>query len=444
MIYNVQDYGAIGDGSHNDSSAIQAAIDACFANGGGRVVLSNDHIYRSGTIILRSNVDFHIEQRAVLKASDNIKDFDIFSKDSASSHEIKVPTYENCEYQGCPTLFFLYAKDEDNISLSGEGTIDGNEEIFYGEITPWHIDGSFYPRVPLMFFEHVKGLNIRDLTLCKSAFWTVHPIGCENVTIDNLFINNNLRLANCDGIDPDHCKDVSIKNCRIISADDCIVFKNTHYGSYYGPCENITVDNCYLTSTSAAIKFGTESEDVFRNITISNCEISNSNRGISIQLRDSGSVEDVHFENINIDCHMFSQEHWWGDGEPIALTAVARKSDTHVGRIRNISFNNITCNCENGIMIYGDKATNINNISFSDLHMLLISKTGEIRSSRDLRPCEETPSVASHPLCFYAHHAGNISVKNFIIDAQESLADTFKPYVEIEGCNSTYIDWKLK
>nr|MCR4750235.1 glycoside hydrolase family 28 protein [Lachnospiraceae bacterium] len=405
MIYNVQDYGAVGDGSHNDSLAIQAAIDACFSNGGGRVVLSNDHIYRSGTIILRSNVDFHIEQRAVLKASDDIKDFDMFSKDSATSHEIKVPTYENCEYMGCPSLFFLYAKDEDNITLSGKGTIDGNEEIFYGEITPWHIDGSFYPRVPLMFFEHVKGLNIRDLTLCKSAFWTVHPIGCENVSIDNLFINNNLRLANCDGIDPDHCKDVTISNCRIISADDCIVFKNTNYGSSYGPCENIKVNNCYLTSTSAAIKFGTESEDVFKNITVCNCEITDSNRGISIQLRDNGSVEDVNFENINIDCHMFSQEHWWGDGEPIALSAVARKRDTRVGSIRNISFKNINCNCENGIMIYGGNAGNISNISFEDIHMLLTSKTGEIRTSRDLRPCEETPNVSSKPLCFYAHNA---------------------------------------
>lgn len=444
MIYNVQDYGAIGDGKHNDSFAIQAAVDACFSAGGGRVVLSGERIYRSGTIILRSNVDFHIEQGSVLKASDDIKDFDAFSKDSVSSHAIKVPTYENCEYQGCPTLFFLYAKDENNITLSGQGTIDGNEEIFYGEITPWHIDGSFYPRVPLMFFEHVEGLNISDLTLCRSAFWTVHPIGCKDVTIDNLFINNNLRLANCDGIDPDHCKNVSIKNCRIISADDCIVFKNTHYGSSYGPCENITVDNCYLTSTSAAIKFGTESEDVFRNIRISNCEISESNRGISMQLRDNGSIEDVHFENIKIDCHFFSQEHWWGDGEPIALTAVGRKCDTRVGSIKNISFKNISCNCENGIMIYGDKAINISNISFDSLHMTLTPKTGEIRTTRDLRPCEETPSVASHPSCFYARHAGNISVKNFDLDIEYSLEDRFKPFVEIEGCPSAYIDWKLR
>ena len=327
MIYNVLDYGAIGDGFHNDSSNIQAAIDACFEAGGGRVLLPKDHTYRSGTIFLKSNVDFHVEEGATLRASDTINDFDAFSNHT-TTQEIKVPTYENCEYEGCPTLFFLYAKDASNVTISGTGSIDGNEEIFYGEVTDWHIDGSFYPRVPLMFLEHIDGLHIKDITLCKSAFWTIHPIGCTNVNISNVFINNNLKLANCDGIDPDHCKNVKITNCRIISADDCIVFKNTHFGKEYGSCENITVDNCQLMSTSAAIKFGTESEDTFRNIYISNCTISNSNRGISLQLRDNGTIEDVHFKNISIDCRMFSQEHWWGDGEPIAITAVKRKNDT--------------------------------------------------------------------------------------------------------------------
>ena len=115
MIYYVLDFGAVGDGLHNDSTSIQAAIDACCDAGGGRVVLSKDHIFRSGTIILKSNVDFHIEEGATLLASDYIKDFGIFSDDSDFSQKIKVPTYENCEYIGRPSLFFLYAKDGSNI-----------------------------------------------------------------------------------------------------------------------------------------------------------------------------------------------------------------------------------------------------------------------------------------------------------------------------------------
>ena len=443
MIYNVLDFGAIGDGFHNDTSCIQAAIDACFEAGGGRVLLSKDHIYRSGTIFLKSNVDFHVEEGATLRASDTINDFDAFSNHT-TTQEITVPTYENCEYEGCPTLFFLYAKDATNVTISGKGIIDGNEEIFYGEVTDWHIDGSFYPRVPLMFLEHIDGLHIKDITLCKSAFWTIHPIGCTNVNISNVFINNNLKLANCDGIDPDHCKNVKITNCRIISADDCIVFKNTHFGRMYGSCENITVDNCQLISTSAAIKFGTESEDIFRNINISNCTISNSNRGISLQLRDNGTIEDVHFKNISIDCRMFSQEHWWGDGEPIAITAVKRKNDTIIGSINNVSFENIKCISENGIMIYGDSSNNINNITFNDLSIEIKKKTGKTRNTRDLRPCEESPIVEAQPSCFYAHNADNITITSFVLDIETDMAEHFKSFVTTDRCTSTNINWKLK
>ncbi len=443
MIYYVLDFGAIGDGSHSDTAAIQAAIDACHKAGGGRVVLSKDHIFRSGTIFLKSNVDFHIEEGATLLASDVIKDFDAFSS-TLTSPEISVPTYENCEYQGCPSMFFIYAKDETNVTVSGKGIIDGNEEIFYGKITSWHIDGSFYPRVPLMFFEHIDGLTVQDVTLRRSAFWTVHPIGCSNVNINNLFIDNNLKLANCDGIDPDHCKNVRITNCRIKSADDCIVFKNTHYGKAYGPCENILVDNCNLTSTSAAIKFGTESEDDFRNITICNCCITDSNRGISLQLRDNGNIENVSFENISIDCRMFSQEHWWGDGEPIAVTAVKRKSDTAIGFIRNVTFNNVSCVCENGIMIYGDPSVNINRISFKNLHMKLRNKTGDIRTTRDLRPCDESPTVPASPSCFYVRHAGDINADPFCLEIDSDLAEQFTPFIDTDGCHSTNINTVLK
>lgn len=442
MIYNVLDFGAVGDGLQNDSTSIQAAIDACCDAGGGRVVLSKDHIFRSGTIILKSNVDFHIEEGATLLASDYIKDFGIFSDDSDFSQKIKVPTYENCEYIGRPSLFFLYAKDGSNITVSGKGTIDGNEEIFYGEITKWHIDGSFYPRVPLMFFENIDGLTIKDVTLCKSAFWTVHPIGCSNVTVSDIVINNNLRLANCDGIDPDHCKNVRISNCRITSADDCIVFKNTHYGMAYGPCENIIVEGCTLISTSAAIKFGTESEDAFRNITVKNCRIEKSNRGISLQLRDNGSIENIHFENISIECRLFSQEHWWGDGEPIAITAVKRNKDTAVGCARDISFDNISCECENGILVYGDSSINIDGISFNNLKMHIKNKTNERRYTKDLRPCDETPTVSADPSCFYACHAGNISIKEFEIRIDPDMSEYFKPFVVINDCPKAIIDWK--
>ena len=175
------------------------------------------------------------------------------------------------------------------------------------------------------------------------------------MVIDGISIYNNLKMANCDGIDPDHCKNVAISNCRIICADDCIVFKNTAAYEKYGACENITVSNCSLTSTSAAIKFGTESESLFKDILITNCNISASNRGIALMLRDKGSIENVVFSNINIDTRLFSPEFYWGKAEPVYVTARRRKEDTKTGHIRNVTFENINCSSENGIVICGEK-----------------------------------------------------------------------------------------
>lgn len=109
-----------------------------------------------------------------------------------------------------------------------------------------------------------------------------------------------------------------------------------------------------MISTSAAIKFGTESEAPFRNISVTNCSIQRTNRAISLQLRDKGCIENVTFSNLNIDTRLFSKVHWWGEAEPITITAVKRNAQTNVGYIRNVRFQNINCVGENGILIYGD------------------------------------------------------------------------------------------
>lgn len=438
MIYNVHEFGAVGDGIHNDAPAIQAAIDACSSNGGGRVVLSSNHIYKAGAIVLRSYVELHLEMGAVLKASDCLEDFNLFGAQSSAPEGISVPTYENCDYTGSPTLYFLYAKDCEYVAITGFGKIDGSHEQFFGTVTKWHIDGSFYPRVPLLFLEHVSHLTLQQVTLTNSGFWTTHLIGCEDVLIDGLRILNDLRLANCDGIDPDHCKNVRISNCHIESADDCIVFKNTAHNMKYGPCENIVVSNCTLISTSAAIKFGSESEAPFRNITVSNCTISRTNRGISLMLRDGGSIENVIFSNIHIETRMFSKMHWWGEAEPIAITAVRRNPKTKVGHIKNLTFSNIYCRGENGILIYGEDSMNISDIYFDHVNVSIEKKTDWPKNFHDLRPCEERGIFEGNLCTIYARNASNIHFRGFCSEVSEEMRQYMAEGKEfdIDQCDS--------
>lgn len=436
MIFNVHDYGAVGDGSHNDTPAIQAAIDACSRAGGGQVLLAGGHTYRCGSLVLHSYVNLHLEMGAVLKGSDRLEDYNLFGTRNVDLAKISVPTYENCEYSGGPFLFFIYAKDCEYVSITGEGKIDGNEGIFYGNVTPWHIDGSFYPRTPLLFLEHIQHLTLHQVTLTGSAFWTTHLVGCEDVLIDGIRILNNLKLANCDGIDPDHCKNVRIVNCHIESADDCIVFKNTADSMKYGPCENILVSNCTLTSTSAAIKFGTESEALFRNITVQNCMISRSNRGISMQLRDKGSIENVIFSNLQIDTRLFSPDHWWGKAEPVAITAMKRKEETQLGHIRNVTFENINCNGENGILIYGEGEENISDIYLKNVSVHLTQKTDWPKGTLDLRPCVGDGRFPGSTHGLRVHNASNVELSRFRVTVDENMKAFLGETYEITDCQN--------
>lgn len=412
MQYNVLSFGAVGDGVTMDTAAIQAAIDACHKNGGGRVVFPGGHTFRSGALVLRSNLELHLEMGAVLMGSDHLADYRLFGGGSDEPEKRAVPSYVNCEYAGAPTHYFLYAKDCENLAITGLGVIDGNERIFYGEVTKWHIEGLFYPRAPLLFIENAQHLTLRDVTLRRSAFWTVHLVGCRDVLISGIRILNNLRMANCDGIDPDHCQNVRIEGCHIECADDCIVFKNTAAAMQYGPCENIVVSNCTLTSTSAAIKFGSESEALFRNILIENCVISHSNRGISLQLRDPGSIENVVFQNIAISTRLFKKECFWGQAEPIAITVLRRKPETQVGVIRNIRFHNILCEGENGILIYGETPGLIENIRFDGVSLHLKKTTAHPMGIHDLRPTFGPLSTQAGLAHVHAHYADHIRFRD--------------------------------
>lgn len=453
MTYNILDYGAVGNGLTNDTKALQRAIDDCHMQGGGRVYVPGGRTYRTGTIVLKSYVELYLEQGAVIKASDNLDDFRLSVENSdgnkgtfksdvgkqINESREQMPSYANSDYSGKPTLYFLYAKDCDYVSITGFGKIDGNEEIFFGKMTLWHIDGAFYPRMPMIFLENITHLTIKEVTLTNSAFWTVHMVGCRDVLIDGIRILNNLRMASSDGIDPDHCQNVRIANCHIESADDCIVLKNTQDAMEYGSCENIIIANCTLMSTSAAIKIGTESESAFRNIVVQNCNISKTNRGISLQLRDGGCIENVLFSNINIDTRHFSQEHWWGGAEPIAVTALPRKKTTKLGHIHNVRFENINCCSENGILIYGDNQDSIHGLAFHNITLHVMIKTNWRRDYHDLRPNHKVDVVTDQLYAIYARNATNVKFSNFTLEIEDALQGEMKTPYSILDCKDVYV-----
>ena len=262
---SIADFGAAGDGRTNDAAPIQRAIDVCAAGGGGRVVVPGGRTYLSGTIQLKSGVVLHLEESAVLLASDRQEDY----RDNV----------------------MIDALDARGIGLSGTGTIDGGARRFMSKELP-HIFRAGPWRPAIIRWAGCDRVTIRGVTIKDAPQWTVHLAGCERVVIEDMKILNDLKVPNCDGIDIDRCRDVTIRRCTIIAGDDCIVLKTTRKYEPYGPIRNVRVSDCELRSTSCALKLGSETFGDMSGIRFESCRITASNRGLGIMLRDGGNLSD--------------------------------------------------------------------------------------------------------------------------------------------------------
>ena len=422
-LYKVTDYGAVGDGKTDDAAAIQRAIDQCSANGGGMVLLPGGHTFLASLIRLKSFVELHLEATATLKAT----------PDESQYH---LSAFGANEGEG---MMWLYAEHAEQVAITGRGIIHGNGIAFMGgeledsyELKPVT---TFDPRPHVLTIVDVRGLVIRDVTICEGAYWTVHLVGCNDAVIDGINLLNNLKIRNGDGIDLDHSSNVRISNCHITSGDDCICLKNRREFEQYGPCHDIVVTNCVMTSRSCAIKIGSENMDSIYNVTFDNCIITASNRGLGIQNRDEGTVTDVVFSNIIMQCQLWS-DVWWGKAEPIYVTSYPRANGNHkdanwrfpkgetvgrCGEVSRIYFNNITATSENGCFIGGDVPGKVKDIHLSNIHLHLKRITAYPTGVYDKRPCRGEGFVRDQVYGLYVEEAENVTTTNYHVYATSGI-----------------------
>ena len=370
--FNVRDFGAKGDGTHIDSPAINAAIDAAAKAGGGTVYLPAG-IYSSYSIRLKSNISLYLDHGAVLKAAVPTE------KEHYDLPEDNWSTYQDFGHSHWKNSL-IWGIGLHDITIQGFGLIDGTEGITRGQAKM----NGFPAANKAIALRECRNVTIRDISMLLCGHFAMLLTGVDNLTIDNVRCDTNR-----DAFDIDCCANVRVSNCYVNTLnDDAIVLKCSYGLGYAKATENVTITNCQVsgydpgtlldgtfkkTITQAPdrdgptgrIKFGTESNGGFKNITISNCVFDNC-RGIALETVDGAIIEDITVDNI-------AMRDIWNSPIYIRLGNRARgPKELPVSVVRRVKLSNIVvknADCRYASILFGLEGHPIEDVTLSNIYI---------------------------------------------------------------------------
>ncbi len=413
-IFNIKDYGAIGDGKTINTTAIQKAIDSCSVAGGGTVLVSGGE-YVTGTIELKSNVMLEVAENAKILGSTNLTDY----PDKVESY--KSVMREVHRYR----ISLIYVEKATNVGICGKGEIyfRGEREHFPGPETVSEIEGRPFG---IRMIE-CQNVVLKDITLRNAAAWMQSYLCCQNLIFDGIKVFNHANYNN-DALDADGCKNIIVRNCFFSSHDDAMCLK----GASNLPCENLLIENSTFYTTCNAFKIGTDTQGDFRNIIARNLILGGipdslesfkgryeCSTGITLVTVDGGNVDNILVQDVDISrsrCPIFVRTGNRG----------RRWNETmeQPGYLKDIVIKNVTGkeNRRQGSFITGIKDRKVENILIENMH---ISMIGGGTSEMINQPVEEKEngypdaqefSREGLPAYgFYIRHAKNITLKDVTI-----------------------------
>ena len=391
---NLKDFGAVGDGITLNTEAFAKAIDQLSSQGGGRLVVPAG-VWHTGPIVMKSNIDLHLEMGAVI----------LFSGDENLYAIIKT-SFEGLETRRCQSP--LTANGCENIAITGRGVIDGNGQ-YWRPVKKSKMTAGQWKEV----LERPSGVKVRDdywvpsrgyadaeknanmnvpkasteaewnaikrflrpvmisLVNCKNVLlqgvifqnspaWNIHPLMCENVIIDNVLARNPAYAQNGDALDLESCKNALIVNSKFDAGDDgiCIKSGKDADGRRRGrPCENVVVDGCTVFAGHGGFVVGSEMSGGVRNILVKSCQFLGTDVGLRFKsTRGRGGIvenifiHDISMTDIKTDAITFNMYYggksvaeMLADGDnPDNTTKMPVTEDTPI--FRNIDIQDIVCN----------------------------------------------------------------------------------------------------
>ncbi len=315
-------YGAVGDGERDCSAAFQAAIAACAAAGGGRVVVPAGR-FLSGAIHLKSRVNLHLAPGATIA----------FSRDPRQYLPVVFTRWEGVEVMNYSP--FVYAFEQRDVAITGSGTLDGQADADHwwpwrstagpagapartpdraalfdmaarGAPVPDRVFGDgHYLRPNFIQPYRCQNVLVEGVTIVNSPMWEVHPVLCTNVTVRNVTIDTH--GPNNDGCDPESCRDVLIEGCTFDTGDDCIALKsgrNADGRRVNVPVENVIVRDCRMKDGHGGVVIGSEVSGGARNVFAERCRMDSPRLDRALRIKTNsvrgGFVEHVYMRDVTV------------------------------------------------------------------------------------------------------------------------------------------------
>lgn len=357
-MFDIREYGACADGRTVNTFAIQRAIDACHAAGGGRV-FCGPGTFLTGSLQLKSRVDLHLSVGCRLVGSTNQADY----------VRLVAPGYRHELAPERSGIGLLLAIEAEDFAISGPGEINGSGPAFY-DITSL-VGERFYrkpdaPRPHLLMAYKCRNFRIEDASFIDSPLWTFWLMQCQGIRIHHIRMQADQKMINNDGIDLDMCRDVTVSDSLFKTGDDCIVLRSMrHLYETEVPCENVSVSNCVLDSWCQGVRVGCPGDGTIRNCVFNNLIITGPGNGIVFEnpkryLPDGGegsaNIRDILFSNVVIDCR----------GVPIKMAVDAGISLPYLG---SVSFSNFRIRSGHPIVVQGSPETIIRDVSFNHVEI---------------------------------------------------------------------------
>jgi len=472
-LFDIRRFGAVGDGQALDSPAINRAIAAAVAAGGGTVWLPAGR-YLSFSIRLYSRVALHLDAGAVLLAADPARHGGTYDLPEANPHDL-YQDFGHSHWQNS----LIWGDGVTDIAITGPGLIDGAGLTAKGPGAKWAKRKGYFPESmagmsaaelaaedpdealmrglgnKAIALKNCRNISLRDFSILKGGHFAILATGTDNLTIDNLRIDTDR-----DGIDLDGVRHVRVSNCQINTPnDDALVLKSSGALGVARATEHVAISNCHVSGfdlgtmldgtygrtqqvspdrdrVTGRIKLGTESHGGFRNIVISNCTVERS-RGLALETVDGGVLEDVSISNITMR-EVTTAALFLRIGARLRAPA-----GTMPGPMRRIRFAHITAydvDPRYASIIAGLPEQPIEDVTLQDIRITYAGGLGAVTD-----PVPEKPDAYPEPSMFgtlpayglYVRHARGLHLRDIHLS---TLAPDGRPAVWLEDVAGVRID----